>query len=405
VLNWVSRDGEILLAVRLLQTFASSYVSIFFAVFLSIIGLQLWQIGLVLSGGLLSATVYNVVSGFLADRLSRKRLLILFGLIMTFSGLVFAFVSNTAILVTVAIISMLGYSGTFGPTNMLETVILAQSSSDTKRTSLYAIRSTVNSIATSMGSLFVGMIVLLQSWLYLSQLASYQTMFIVYAFLNLGAVFLYSQLSQKAEAELDSGGYTPPFSPETKRNLWRLSLLFSLDVFGGGLITSSLVSYWFFTRFGLNMDIIGLIFAASGLLSAVSFILAARVSERIGLVNAMVYSHVPSNIMTAAIPYMPTLMTSVGLYLSRGLLSQMDVPTRESYTMAIVKPEERSRVAGIINTPRSLTLAISPSVSGFIMQFLGLSVPFLLAGGLKVVYDFALYFSFRNVKPPHETGG
>lgn len=405
MLNWVSRDGEILLAVRLLQTFASSYVSIFFAVFLSIIGLQLWQIGLVLSGGLLSATVYNVVSGFLADRLSRKRLLILFGLIMTFSGLVFAFVSNTAILVTVAIISMLGYSGTFGPTNMLETVILAQSSSDTKRTSLYAIRSTVNSIATSMGSLFVGMIVLLQSWLYLSQLASYQTMFIVYAFLNLGAVFLYSQLSQKAEAELDSGGYTPPFSPETKRNLWRLSLLFSLDVFGGGLITSSLVSYWFFTRFGLNMDIIGLIFAASGLLSAVSFILAARVSERIGLVNAMVYSHVPSNIMTAAIPYMPTLMTSVGLYLSRGLLSQMDVPTRESYTMAIVKPEERSRVAGIINTPRSLTLAISPSVSGFIMQFLGLSVPFLLAGGLKVVYDFALYFSFRNVKPPHETGG
>jgi len=143
-------------------------------------------------------------------------------------------------------------------------------------------------------------------------------------------------------------------------------------------------------------------FSVSSLLAAASFMLAARISERIGLINTMVYSHLPANVMTMTIPYMPTLAASTALYLSRALLSQMDVPTRQSYVMAIVKPEERSRVAGLINLPRSLTLAVSPSLAGFIMQFMGLSLPFLIAGGLKAAYDLALYFTFRNVKPPEE---
>jgi MFS family permease len=167
-------------------------------------------------------------------------------------------------------------------------------------------------------------------------------------------------------------------------------------------VTQSLVSYWFFDRFGLGMDAIGTIFAASSLLAAVSFMLAARVSERIGLINTMVYSHLPANLMTMSIPYMPNLATSSAVYVGRSLLSQMDVPTRQSYTMAIVKPEERSRVAGLINLPRSLTSALGPSIAGAIMQFMGPSVPFLIAGGLKAAYDLGLYFMFRNVKPPEE---
>ncbi len=401
MLGWLSRDGKLLLAVRPLQSFASGFVSVFLAVFLSSLGLPLWQIGLVLTGGLLCSTAFNLVAGFLADRLGRGRMLALFGLLATSSGFVFATASNLAVLVPVAIISTLGYRGGFGPANMLERVILAQSCPDRRRTRMYAMRSTLSSLATSAGSLFTGMVVLLQSWLSLTEVASYRAMFGVYAVLNLVAVVLYAQLSGESEVELASKA-TPPLSHETRRNVLKLSLLFSVDSFGGGLITSTLVSYWFFVRFGLKMDVIGFIFSVSSLLSAASFMLAARISERIGLINTMVYSHLPANMMTIAIPHMPTLTASTTVYLSRALLSQMDVPTRQSYVMAIARPEERSRVAGLINLPRSLTMAVSPSLAGFIMQFLGLSLPFLIAGGLKVAYDLALYFTFRGVKPPEE---
>jgi len=400
-LSWISRDGKLLLAVRPLQSFASSFVSVFLAVYLSIVGLPLWQIGLVLTGGLLCSALLNLVVGFLADRLGRRLMLVLFGLLAAASGAVFASVSNPVVLVPVAIISTLGYRGGFGPANMLERVIMAQSCPAGRRTRAYAIRSTLSSLATSAGSLFTGVVVLLQIWFSLSDAASYRAMFGVYAVLNLGAAVLYSMLSPKAEVE-QAAEKMPPLSPETKRNVLRLSLLFSVDSFGGGLLTSSLVSYWFFVRFGLGVDVIGVIFSVSSLLAAASFMMAARVSERIGLINTMVYSHLPANLMTMTIPYMPTLAASTTVYLSRALLSQMDVPTRQSYVMAIVEPEERSRVAGLINLPRSLTLAISPSLAGFIMQFMGLSLPFLIAGGLKAMYDLALYFTFRNVKPPEE---
>jgi len=402
VMSWLSRDGKLLLAVRPLQSFASSFVSVFFAVFLSVIGLPLWQIGLVLTGGLLFSTFLNLVAGFLADQVGRRRMLVLFGLIAALSGGIFAGVSNPAILIPTAIISTMGYRGGFGPIQMLERVILAQTCPDEKRTRMYAIRSTLSSLATSGGSLFTGMVVLLQSRFSLSELASYRVMFGLYALLNLGALILYSQLSSRAEVEVVAKDRAVPLSAETKRNVLKLSLLFSMDSFGGGLITSSLVSYWFFVRFGLGMDVIGVIFSASSLLSALSFILAARIAERIGLINTMVFSHLPANMMTMMIPFMPNLASSILLYLSRALLSQMDVPTRQSYVMAIVKPEERSRVAGIINLPRSLTLAVSPSLAGFIMEFLGLSLPFPIAGGLKAAYDLTLYFTFKDVKPPEE---
>jgi MFS family permease len=226
-------------------------------------------------------------------------------------------------------------------------------------------------------------------------------MFGVYALFNLLTVVLYSFVSEAAEVE-NVAEEAPPLSPETRSYVLRLSLLFSVDSLGGGFITQSLVSYWFFDRFGLGMDAIGTIFAASSLLAAVSFLLAARVSERIGLINTMVFSHIPANLMTMAIPLMPNLAASSTVYIGRSLLSQMDVPTRQSYTMAIVKPEERSRVAGLINLPRSLTSALGPSIAAAIMQFVGPSVPFLIAGGMKAAYDLGLYFMFRNVKPPEE---
>ncbi len=402
MLSWLSRDGKLLFAVRPLQSFSSGFVSVFFAVYLSLMGLPLWQIGLILTGGLLSSTIFNLVAGFLADRIGRRRMLVFFGMIALSSGAIFSAFSNLVFLIPVAVISSLGYRGGFGPINMIERVILAQCCPDPMRTRMYAIRSTLSSIAMSAGSLFTGMIVLLQSWFSFTELNAYKAMFGIYAILNLLTIILYSQLSEKAEIEIARIEDVPRLTSETRWNVLKLSFLFSIDAFGGGLITSSLVSYWFFKRFGLEMDVVGLIFSVSSLLSAASFMLAARISERIGLINTMVYSHLPSNMMTMSIPFMPTLASSTLLYFIRAILGQMDVPTRQSYVMAIVKPEERSRVGGLINLPRSLTLAISPSLAGFIMQFVGMSLPFLIAGGLKATYDLALYFTFRDVKPPEE---
>ncbi len=401
MLSWLSRDGKLLLAVRPLQTFSAGFVSIFLAVYLSLLGLPLWMIGVILTGGQLFSTALNTAAGFMADRLGRRRMLVFFGLLVTFSGVVFATISTSMVLIPVAIISTLGSSGGFGPANMLERVILAQSCPEDRRTRMYAIRSTLNSVARSAGSLFAGAVVLIQGWFGLSQIAAYRWMFGVYAVINLVVVALYSLLSGTAEVG-ESRADHPPLSPETRRNVLRLSLLFSLDSLGSGFIPSSLVSYWFFYRFGLDMDTISLIFSGSSLLAALSFMLAARISERIGLINTMVYSHLPSNLMTMSVPYMPSLATSSAVYMGRSLLSQMDVPTRQSYVMAIVKPDERARVAGLINLPRSLTSAIGPTIAAFVMQFMGPSLPFLIAGGLKAAYDVALYMNFRNVRSSEE---
>ncbi len=396
MLDWVDRNGKLLLAVRPLQSFAASFVSIFFAVYLKSLGLPLWQIGLVLTGGLTGSTLFNLVAGFIADRVGRRRMLVFFGLLSAAAGSVYFVSSYPPLLVAVAVVSSIGYRGGFGAAQMLERVILAQSCADDRRTRLYAIRSTGGSVATAVGSLFTGFVVILQGWGF-TEPASYRLMFGVYALLNIAVVFLYSLLGEEAEIEVEHEEQAP-LSPQTKRYVVLLSVLFSMDALGGFFTTHSLVAYWFFERFGLGMDVIGAIFSASSLL-------AARISERIGLINTMVYSHLPASIMMALVPYMPNLPTSLSLYLGRSLLSQMDVPTRQSYTMAIVKPEERSRVQGLINLPRGFTMAVGPSIAGYIMQFVGFSLPFLLAGAIKGLYDVLLWVTFRNVKPPEERAG
>ncbi|MFP3951127.1 MAG: MFS transporter [Candidatus Bathyarchaeia archaeon] len=401
MLGWVDRDGRLLLGVRVIHSFSASFVSIFIAVYLKLVGLPLWLVGVVLTGGLLSSTFFNLVAGFLSGLFGRRKLLVFFGLVSVLSGLVFALSSDPLVLAGVAMVSSLGYRGGFGAAQMLERVILAQSCPEERRTRLYAIRSTLGSVAVSAGSLFTGLVVLLQTHFGLSEIASYQWMFGSYALLNLLVVRLYSMLGEGSEI-VDEEGERTPLSSETRRLVVLLSTLFSVDALGGSFITQSLVSYWFFERFGLGMDRLGIIFSASNILAALSFLMAARISERIGLINTMAFTHLPAQLMLAAIPFMPSLEVSLSLYLTRSLLCQMDVPTRQSYTMAIVKPEERSRVQSLINLPRSLTMAFGPSIAGYIMQFIGLSLPLLLAGIIKAGYDVALWWTFKDMKPPEE---
>jgi MFS family permease len=367
---------------------------------LKTLGLSISQIGLILSGGLVSSTLFNLGAGFFETRIGRRKILVFFGLLSITAGLVFVFSTDITVLVVIAVISSMGYGGGFGAAQMLERVILAQSCEDVKRTDLYAMRSTIGSLATASGSLFTGLLVLIENMGYTGTIA-YRIMFGIFTVFNLIVVVLYMLLDDEAEIKVVEVKQVN-LSHETKRFVILLSVLFSMDALGGAFITKSLVAYWLFERFGLTMDRMGIIFSASSLLAAVSFMLAARISKRIGLINTMVFSHLPANLMMAVIPYMPTLETSLFFYLGRSLLSQMDVPTRQSYTMAIVKPEERARFQSLLNLPRSFTLAIGPSIAGYLMQFIGLGTPFLVAGVIKVVYDMLLWFTFKDVKPPEE---
>ena len=401
--SWLSRDGHVLFLTNSITSFANSYVSVFFALFLTSMGLPLWQVGLVLTGGLLISTLMNVVTGFFADKIGRRKMLVFYACLTVLSGVVFAVIRYAPLLVVIAIATMLGSKRVMGPVDMLERVILAQSCSGEHRTQMYAIRNMLSSLLGALCFLFSGFPILLQNIILINQMASFRIMFVIYGMLAFVVLLLYSRLSSDAEISTSlRENASEPLSPETKSFVIKLSLLFSMDSFGGGLLTSTLVSYWFFQRFNLSVDIIGTIFFISSLLAAVSFLLATRIAAKIGLIRTMVYSHLPSSIMTIVIPFLPTAVTSTIIYTSRSLLSQMDRPTRQSYTMAVVKPEERTRVGGLINLPRSLTQAISPTIASILMQFVGLSLPFIIAGTIKSIYDIALYWTFKDIRPPEE---
>jgi MFS family permease len=192
-------------------------------------------------------------------------------------------------------------------------------------------------------------------------------------------------------------------SPQSKQIVGKLSSLFALDSFAGGFVIQSIVSLWFFTKFGVDLTTLSYIFSIAGVLTAFSYLAAAKIADRIGLINTMVFTHIPSNILIILVAFAPTFPLAVALYLARMALSQMDVPTRQSYLVAVVKENERTAAAGITNISRNITQSISPSIAGYILQSLSiLSAPFVLGGALKIVYDVALYFNFKSVKPPEE---
>jgi len=193
-------------------------------------------------------------------------------------------------------------------------------------------------------------------------------------------------------------------TPKSRSIVMRLSGLFAIDSFAGGFMIQSIVSFWFFTRFGTDLTTLSYIFSVSGVLTAFSFMAAAKIADRIGLVNTMVFTHIPANLLIIAVAFAPTLPIAVVLYLLRMALSQMDVPTRQSYIVAVVMEDERTVSAGITNISRNVTQAISPSLISILINHLSLAAPFVIGGALKVVYDIALFLNFRNIKPPEEKG-
>jgi MFS family permease len=413
LLDWLSNDGKLIISARVLRTFAYGFLSVILAIYLRLIGVSDPAIGFVLTATLANSIIFTLVASFYADRIGRRKMLILYGALMSIAGAIFVITENFVPLIIAALIGTINVTGSeTGAFLSIEQALLPQTVMDTKkRNTIFAVYNMVGTFAMAIGTLVSGFPSLLQQHYGLTQVDSIKPLFLLYSALGIATIVIYLFLSKKVEVSSSSSSssayvskpLTKTLSPDSKRIVGKLSGLFAVDSFAGGFVIQSLVSFWFYTRFGVELATLSYIFSIAGVLTALSFLAAAKIADRIGLINTMVFTHIPSNILLIMVGVAPNLPFAIGFYLARMALSQMDVPTRQSYVVTVVNEDERAAAAGITNVSRNVSQAVSPSVTGTVLQlFPAMSAPFVISGALKIVYDLALYFSFRNIKPKQE---
>jgi MFS family permease len=409
-------DGRILFGTRLLRLFGYGFLSVVLALYLAQVGLSESEIGLLLSLTLLGDTAISLWLTTHADRLGRRRMLALGAILMVFAGAVFAVTHNFYLLLLAATIGVISPSGyEVGPFLSIEQASLTQLVADQQRTHVFAWYNLVGSFATAAGALVGGGLSQLLQGVGFTALNSYRMVVLGYALIGLFLLALFARLSPSIETlawRQPAGAGRPQGAPDqplflglhrSRKVVLRLATFFSLDAFAGGLVIQSLVAYWFHIRFGVAPGLLGSIFFGANILAGISALSAAWVARRIGLVNTMVFTHLPSNLLLMLVPLMPTLPLAIAVLLMRFSISQMDVPTRQSYTMAVVAPDERSAAAGVTGVARTTGASLAPVLTGiFLANPALLGFPFFVSGALKIVYDLALYRSFRGLKPPEE---
>jgi MFS family permease len=412
VLRVLSPDGRLLFATRVVRLFAYGFLVVVLALYLAALGLSEQQIGLVLSLTLAGDAVISLYITSIADRIGRRRMLFVSSGLIVLAGVVFTLTNNVLLLTAAAIIGTISPSGAeVGPAAAMEQAALPQTVPDTQRTAVFAWYNLVGSFATAVGSLVGGVLATLLQQAGSTPLGSYRAIIVGYALLGGVLALLFSRLSpivepprrvQPAAAGPQSGSQGLFGLHRSRAIVLQLSGLFMLDAFAGGLVVQSLLAYWFNVRFGADPAVLGAIFFGANLFAGLSALAAARVAARIGLLNTMVWTHIPSNVLLMLVPLMPTLPLAIAVLLARFSISQMDVPTRQSYIVAVVDPDERSAATGVTTTARTTAAACAPFVSGALLGAAWLVAPFLIAGGLKIAYDLLLYRSFRALKPPEE---
>jgi MFS family permease len=408
-LKVLNRDAWLLFLTRFTRLFAYGLISVVLVFYLVGIGLTESQTGLLLTLTLIGDTAISLYLTTRADRVGRRRMLIIGALLMAAAGLVFALTRNFFWLVVAGTIGVISPSGNeVGPFLSIEQAALSHVVSDKARTEVFAWYTLTGSLATAMGALFGGVLSQALQKTSTVPVAGYRAVVVLYAALGLVLAFLFTRVSRDAEATpteaAASGGPRRWLGIHASRHVVaKLSGLFTVDAFAGGFVVQSFAAYWFYLRFGVNPATLGAIFFWANILSGISALLASRMAARFGLIRTMVLTHLPSNILLLLVPLMPNLKLAVLALLLRFSISQMDVPTRQSYTMAVVSPEERSAAAGITGVARTTGAAISPLFVGFLFARPALiNVPFFIAGTLKIVYDLLLYKEFISMKPPEE---
>ncbi len=392
-------DAGILVAARGVRAFGDGFVSVLLPVYLLSLGFDEVQIGAVATATLLGSAALTLLVGLLAHRFRTRRLLTSAALLMAATGVAFVAVHQFWPLLLVAFVGTLNpSSGDVSVFLPLEQAVLPRTVSARERTSLFARYALAGALVGALGALSAGLPQIAANQTGVPLDVALQGMFVLYGLLGLVALALYARLSPSFEA------HATPHAPlrESRGVVYRLAALFSLDAFGGGFIVQSILALWLFLRFDLSIATAGTIFFWTGVTSAASFLLAAPLARRIGLVNTMVYTHLPANLLLVLVPFMPTLPLAIGMLLARSALSQMDVPTRGSYVMAVVPPAERPAAASVTSVPRSLASAASPLLSGYLLSLSTFGWPLLIGGILKCVYDVLLLASFAQLPPPEE---
>lgn len=399
------RDARLILSARAIRTFAYGYLSVLLGVYLEQVGFAPWQVGAILTTTLGGSAVLTLVLSAAADRYGRRPMLLLSALLMAASGAAFAATTRYPLLILASLTGTVGAtSGEVGPFLSLEQAMLPQTVPAARRNAIFGWYNTVGALAGAVGALFAGAPVVLQRWLLWGPETSLRAMFVLYAAIGLAVLVIFTRLSDRVEMGAGGGTVLRGGLHRSRGDVLKLSALFGLDSLAGGFVVQSLIAFWFHLRWNAGPELLGPIFLGVGLLQAGSFLAAARIADRIGLINTMVFSHLPSNILLMLIPAAPTLPLAVTLLLARHALSQMDVPARQSYIMAVVDPEERNQAAALTNVVRNAAQAVTPILSGYAMQVVSLGLPFVVGGALKSVYDVLLYVQFRSVRPPEEAG-
>ena len=395
----LTRDAWLLFATRFARLFAYGALSVVLVFYLTGLGLTESQTGLLFSLILAGDTVISLFLTNVADRWGRRRVLFAGAILMAGAGLAFALTTNFLFLLIAGTIGVISPSGNeVGPFLPIEQAVLAHVIPAKSRTAVFAWHSLIGSFATALGSLAGGLIPGIVQSGSAATPSGYRAVVVLYACGGLLLAVIFASLSKASEVTMGDAPKGVLGIGHSRTVVFKLATLMGLDAFGGGFVVQSLAAYWFYLKFGVHPATLGGIFFGANLFAGISALLASRLAARFGLVNTMVFTHLPSNILLIMVPLMPTLPLAITVLLLRFSISQMDVPTRQSYLMAVVRPEERSAAAGITGVARTIGASLAPWIAGLLFSNPNLlSVPFYLAGALKILYDLILYRQFINL--------
>jgi len=398
------RDITLLFSTRIIRLFCYGFLSVVLALYLTETGFNEKMVGLLFTLTLAGDAGITLWLTTHADRFGRRKTLLVGALLMVGAGGVFVITHNIIILMAAAIIGVISPSGNeIGPFLSVEQAGLTELIPNEKRTKIFAWYNMLGSFATATGALAGGWLAQILQGNGWTRLEAYRFVLMGYGLGGLLLVVLFLFVSPAIEVTHVSETKHALGLHQSRKVVLKLSALFALDAFAGGLVVQSMIAYWFHVKFGVESGALGSIFFGANVLAGISALLAVPLAARFGLINTMVFTHIPSNILLMLVPLMPNLPLAIGVLLARFSISQMDVPTRQSYTMAVVAPDERSAASGVTAIARSIGASISPTLTGLLFSIPALfSAPLFLAGGLKIVYDLLLFREFRAVKPPEE---
>jgi MFS family permease len=400
---WISRDGRVIILAGGLRSFGAGFAVVVLGVYLGDLGLSLGQIGAFFTAGVAGSALLTSAVGFMAGRTGMRTMFIGVTLLQAAPVAALVLSDDAGVLAGAAFVGAISGVAGRGPVQPLEQASLAVAAGVRRRTDVFAVYRIVSTGAAAFGALAAGLAPVIAVAFGISSLDAQKVMIVAYGVCLLAAEGLYLLVSKEAGAPAASDAvWTNPLKLKSRGIILKLTVLFGVDHFAGAMLVQSLVAYWFNTRFGFELGSLAWIFFVSNLLSAISLFLAAKLANRFGLINTMVFTHIPSSLFMIGAAFAPFGWLAVALWQARSFLSQMDVPTRDSYTMAIVGPEERVAMASISLTGRSVAGTAGPVAATALWQGLSAAAPFVACGVIKIAYDLSLYAVFRNVRPPEE---